>query len=34
MIGYSVLMSSIIIVAAIGSTMDLIWVIRNKSPLF
>ena len=28
---YMVMMSIIIVVAAIGSTMDLIWVIKNKS---
>lgn len=31
MIEYTVMMSIIIVVAAIGSTMDLIWVIRNRS---
>ena len=31
MMEYMVMMSIIIVVAAIGSTMDLIWVIKNKS---
>lgn len=31
MIGYSVLMITIITTAAIGSTMDLVWIIKNKS---